>query len=691
MLKRWLDAGKCLVGVHQGDWIEVSPTRCERVQTCLLCGAEARRVEHRWLEWAPATDNPCAEARRCARCGETEHREEHQPGTWRYEREGDCTQLQACERCHRQYEETREQHAWGDWAYSETHRSPVRRCDRCGVGVSYLGTAVEAGAERDPVTASEADTEPDPEPDPEPGRDSGPDSGDAAHLALFAMIRAEYEAQVARGQIAPSRRPRYAAMLDELEGIITTPAADIPAMQAKARRIQEMLAGFSSALMDPSRPEPVAAPADGSRAAMLLAHLRRLHAYVMSEVGDNQLTGDSGAALAHLVGSLQRCRDALALPMTDDALRQLEIESLRPLAVAIRQFSQRGHLTVARPVWPSPVVTQHPDAVFYAGGDQVLDHLRTACADRALRILLPQRHREPASLRWNQLREAAVAIFDFTNYVRSTDLAVTAPVASVAYEFGIALVLGRPVVIVADISHGLPFDLDIDPIALTGDQGDASAIADAIDHAVYGLQRGPAGSSVDDTLAWLRTAYAEATDLQVRVSAALIDEGTSHDPVRARLVASTILGYLGADAPQLLFPAWPGAYPSPTRPSCFHVTAFGPPWARQTRELVRGACPDAIEYVRGDQALEPDIIRSIWDEICTATHVVVDLTGLNANVLVELGIAHALGRNVLLISQDREPERYFRTLAKHRVHPYSLATPDGTDELRTRLHSFFEA
>lgn len=54
--------------------------------------------------------------------------------------------------------------------YSETHRSPARRCDRCGAGVSYLETAIEAGAEADPGT------------------------GDAEHLAMFAMIRAEYEA-----------------------------------------------------------------------------------------------------------------------------------------------------------------------------------------------------------------------------------------------------------------------------------------------------------------------------------------------------------------------------------------------------------------------------------------------------------------------------------------------------------------
>jgi hypothetical protein len=679
VLKRWLDAGRCLVGVHQGEWVQVSPVQCELVQTCLVCGTESRRVDHAWRDWTSVPDDPCAEARSCARCGEHEHREEHQPGSWTYEREGDCRQVQACERCGRQYEATRVEHAWGDWTYSETHRSPVRRCDRCGVGVSYLGAALDTD-DSDHETSPSLSTSPNPS--PSPGKD-------AEYRAMFAAIRSEYEAQVSRGQIPPSRQPRYAAMLDELEGIIATPAPDLPSLQAKARRIQEMLAGFSSALMNPSRPEAVAAPADGSRAAMLLSHLRTLHAYVMSEVGDNQLTGDGGAALMQLVGSLQRCRDALAAPMTDAALRQFEVESLRPLVVAIRQFSLRAHLTLARPVWPSPVVTQHPDAIFYAGGDDVLALVRAAGTDRDLRILVPQRHKEPASLRWNQLREAAVAIFDFTRYERSNTLDVTAPIASVAYEFGIALVLGRPVVIVADASRGLPFDLDIDPVVLGHDDRDESTIADAIDHALYSLQRGPAGSSVGTTLEWLQTTFGHAADMQVRASISAIDDEARRDPVRARLVVSTILGYLGADAPQLLFPAWPGAYPSSQARSCFHVTAFGPPWARQARELVRAACPDGLEYVRGDQMLEPDIIRSIWDEICTATHIVVDVTGLNANVLVELGIAHALGRNVLLISQDQDPERYFRALAKHRVHAYSLDTADERDALQARLRAFF--
>jgi nucleoside 2-deoxyribosyltransferase len=507
-------------------------------------------------------------------------------------------------------------------------------------------------------------------------------------MALFALIRAEYEAQVARGQIAPTRQPRYAALLDEVERIVSTPAPDIAALQVKSRRIQEMLAGFSAALMDPSRPLPVAAPAEGSRAALLLAQLRTLHAYVMAEIGDNQLTGDSGTALADLVNALHRCREALATPMSDADLTKFEVESLRPLALAVREFSLREHLALADPAWPSPVVAQHPGAVFYAGGDQVHDLVRQACVTRELRVLVPQRHKEPASLRWNQLREASIAVFDFTAWERAASPDVTAPVASVAYEFGIALALGRPVVIVSDARRGLPFDLDIDPVPVQHDDGDASRVADAIDHTLYGLQRGHAGSSVGDALTSIRRKYGDSADMRVRVSIASLADDLAHDPVKARLVASSILSYLGADGPQLLWPTWPAVSPDPQAPSCFHVTAFGPLWARQTRDIVRTACPPGVTYVRGDQALDPDIIRSIWDEICGATHIVVDLTGLNANVLVELGMAHALGRNVLLISQDAHPEHYFRALAKHRIHLYALDTPADADALREHVAAF---
>ncbi len=50
----------------------------------------------------------------------------------------------------------------------------------------------------------------------------------------------------------------------------------------------------------------------------------------------------------------------------------------------------------------------------------------------------------------------------------------------------------------------------------------------------------------------------------------------------------------------------------------------------------------------------------------------VDLTGFNANVTLELGLAHALARKALILGQVGTEKRLFPSIAKLRVAPYSL-------------------
>jgi hypothetical protein len=50
--------------------------------------------------------------------------------------------------------------------------------------------------------------------------------------------------------------------------------------------------------------------------------------------------------------------------------------------------------------------------------------------------------------------------------------------------------------------------------------------------------------------------------------------------------------------------------------------------------------------------------------------VLVDLTGFNANVAVELGVAHTLGRPSLIAEQGDTVRALFPMPAKQRVHTY---------------------
>jgi hypothetical protein len=79
---------------------------------------------------------------------------------------------------------------------------------------------------------------------------------------------------------------------------------------------------------------------------------------------------------------------------------------------------------------------------------------------------------------------------------------------------------------------------------------------------------------------------------------------------------------------------------------------FGPDWANEVRDVTRAACKKrGFVYRRGDEAEEGRSIRAIWDDLCRASIVLIDLTGANLNVMIEFGIAHAIGRPVSAVQR----------------------------------------
>ena len=58
--------------------------------------------------------------------------------------------------------------------------------------------------------------------------------------------------------------------------------------------------------------------------------------------------------------------------------------------------------------------------------------------------------------------------------------------------------------------------------------------------------------------------------------------------------------------------------------------------------------------VTGDLAAAGNIMDQVWQGIRGADAVVADITGENPNVFYEIGLAHALGKEVILISQKSE-------------------------------------
>src|SRR5436853_1139686 len=92
--------------------------------------------------------------------------------------------------------------------------------------------------------------------------------------------------------------------------------------------------------------------------------------------------------------------------------------------------------------------------------------------------------------------------------------------------------------------------------------------------------------------------------------------------------------------------------PSAIPGHCFVVMPFSPE-LRPVYETVESAIGDLMICTRADDLqLSDSILERILHGIGTAELIIVDVTGKNANVFYELGLAHTRTKNVLLITQN---------------------------------------
>jgi hypothetical protein len=160
--------------------------------------------------------------------------------------------------------------------------------------------------------------------------------------------------------------------------------------------------------------------------------------------------------------------------------------------------------------------------------------------------------------------------------------------------------------------------------------------------------------------------YADQT---LRMLAAL---GQAPDPLALTRTLAKLFDYLNDGETMLIHPWWSPLYPAAGTPRLFHVMPFRP-WGDAVTAATRQACEAAgVKYVRGDEVAEPDVIRSIWEEMARATYILVDLTGFNANVALELGIAHTLGKKTQMMAQGDPKASVFPSISKFRVRSYAV-------------------
>ncbi len=479
------------------------------------------------------------------------------------------------------------------------------------------------------------------------------------------ILRKRLEAELKQGKVSDDRAETLSGVIEQLRSILSADGDNLNELLERGQRLRELIGTQFESQHYLSH--GLDRPAAGSRASELVEICWSLRRYLLEEMNRSGKGPDESKEALRL--NIQAAKvDKRIYEAGEDTDRAVTVdkEELRPLSLAVRSFSARLHPMIAQPIWPTATVPVDVSAVFYSGSADLRRRVMKICNRLGLSLMSAPRGESIANARWKQLQKAMLAIFDLAVKQGSA-------CAAVAYELGIALTLGKPLVVMSTKERPLPFDVDVDAVILSGDSDDDDKMSSAIDQSiVWTYSRGPKKAFLATLDHVLKKYPRPQSDTYLDQTLKLMsDQREEPDPLTVNRTLKKFVDFLEDDTTILIHPVWNPKYPELDRPRLFHVMPFRPEWADDAVMVTRRMCETrGADYVRGDKVEDPNVIRSIWQEIARASHALVDLTGFNANVALELGIIHTLGRKSLLVGQGDTVERLFPMIAKLRVHAY---------------------
>jgi hypothetical protein len=489
---------------------------------------------------------------------------------------------------------------------------------------------------------------------------------------IMSALQARLESDHRGGQVNDDRAAAAGGMLDRLTQALAGADESPQETLTKLQALRNKAASWIETLHYPSYGLP--RPADGSRAAALIElcwPLRRYLAEDMNRSGKGQ--EESKQALDLSVRASGVDKRLYEVGADDTRVAAVELDELRPLTLAVRDYAARYHTMLARPIWSAQKAPVDPAALFYAGAANIPRALVSACRTIGLEVMPRPTGTRLGAARWAQLVKAMTTVFDMRVEPGPT-------LAGVTYELGIALTLGKPVVVITRPQQQLPFDIDIVPVALDDATTESEVLTDAIERSLVWLQP-QSRFNVVATIDQVVEQYPRPnTDMYVDQTLGMLAKLRSEpDPVTLNRILAQLTDFQADSQTQLVHPIWQPVYSAATELRLFHVMPFQPRWAQHVSKCAEAAAKaQGVRYIRGDAVSDPDVIESIWAEIACASHILVDLTDFNPNVAFELGVAHTLGRKVLLLSQGKADDYVFPEIAKLRVNTYDLKDLDKT-------------
>jgi hypothetical protein len=123
---------------------------------------------------------------------------------------------------------------------------------------------------------------------------------------------------------------------------------------------------------------------------------------------------------------------------------------------------------------------------------------------------------------------------------------------------------------------------------------------------------------------------------------------------------------------------------------CFVMMPFQDLYRAQYEKVIRPAIEAAgLECKRGDEIYsQQNVVDDIWASIRTCRVVLAELSGRNPNVMYEIGLAHAIGKPILLITRDERDVPF--DLRNLRYIYYDTNDPNWGENLRKSITSLLE-
>ena len=131
-------------------------------------------------------------------------------------------------------------------------------------------------------------------------------------------------------------------------------------------------------------------------------------------------------------------------------------------------------------------------------------------------------------------------------------------------------------------------------------------------------------------------------------------------------------------------PIFKGRDFQPDNELAFTLMPFTESWSdRIWKKLIKPIVEESgFRAVRADDLYGRDIMEDIWMSLCSCRLVIAEITGRNPNVFYELGLAHSIGKPLILLTQNVADIPFDLNRYRHIIYEDNL---DGYEKLKKDL------